>query len=73
MSATVLVFAGLDPGGGAGLAADILAIGAQGAHALPVATTLTAQDNNRVFEAEPVASSMVLVAPMPNRPRDACR
>lgn len=59
MSATVLVFAGLDPGGGAGLAADILAIAAQGAHALPVATALTAQDNNRVFEVAPVESSLV--------------
>lgn len=44
----VLVFAGLDPSGGAGLAADIAAISAQGAHALPVLTVLTAQDNNRV-------------------------
>ncbi|MEH6436360.1 bifunctional hydroxymethylpyrimidine kinase/phosphomethylpyrimidine kinase [Massilia sp. DD77] len=60
MSANVLVFAGLDPSGGAGLAADILAIAAQGVHALPVATTLTVQDNNRVIDAEPVASSMVL-------------
>jgi len=55
----VLVFAGLDPGGGAGLAADILAIAAQGAHALPVATALTAQDNNRVFGAMPVAPDLI--------------
>lgn len=59
MSATVLVFAGLDPGGGAGLAADILAIAAQGAHALPVATALTVQDNNRVYEVAPVESGLV--------------
>jgi len=56
---TVLVFAGLDPAGGAGLAADILAIAAQGAHALPVATALTAQDNNRVFGAMPVAPHLI--------------
>ena len=37
MTPAVLVFAGLDPGGGAGLAADILAIAFHGAHALPVA------------------------------------
>ena len=55
----VLVFAGLDPGGGAGLAADILAIAAQGAHALPVATALTAQDNNRVFGAMPVETHLI--------------
>jgi hydroxymethylpyrimidine/phosphomethylpyrimidine kinase len=59
MTPCVLVFAGLDPGGGAGLAADILAIAAQGAHALPVATTLTCQDNNRVFEAHPVDAGLV--------------
>lgn len=56
----VLVFAGLDPGGGAGLAADILAIAAQGAHALPVATALTVQDNNRVHAVVPVDAALVL-------------
>lgn len=55
----VLVLAGLDPCGGAGLAADILAIAAQGAHALPVATALTAQDNNRVFGAMPVETRLI--------------
>lgn len=59
MTPCVLIFAGLDPGGGAGLAADILAIAAQGAHALPVATALTCQDNNRVFEALPVDAGLV--------------
>ena len=57
---TVLVFAGLDPGGGAGLAADVLAIAAQGAHALPVATALTVQDNNRVHAVRPVDADLVL-------------
>ena len=56
----VLVFAGLDPGGGAGLAADVLAIAAQGAHALPVATALTVQDNNRVHAVQPVDAGFVL-------------
>jgi hydroxymethylpyrimidine/phosphomethylpyrimidine kinase len=56
---TVLVFAGADPSGGAGIAADILAIGAQGAHALPVITALTVQDNDRVYEVLPVASDVV--------------
>lgn len=59
MTACVLVFAGLDPGGGAGLAADILAIAAQGAHPLPVATAITAQDNNRVHAASPVDAELV--------------
>jgi hydroxymethylpyrimidine/phosphomethylpyrimidine kinase len=57
--ATVLVFAGADPSGGAGIAADIQAIAAQGAHALPVITALTVQDNDRVFEVVPVASDVV--------------
>lgn len=57
---TVLVFAGLDPGGGAGLAADVLAVAAQGAHALPVATALTVQDNNRVHAVRPVDAELVL-------------
>ena len=59
MRHTVLVFAGLDPSGGAGLAADILAIAAQGAHALPVITALTVQDNDRVFAVEPVAPELL--------------
>ena len=56
---TVLVFAGADPSGGAGIAADILAIAAMGAHALPVITALTVQDNDRVFEVLPVASDVL--------------
>ncbi len=56
----VLVFAGLDPSGGAGLAADVLAIAAQGAHALPVATALTVQDNNRVHAVQAVDAAFVL-------------
>ncbi|MGI4849917.1 MAG: bifunctional hydroxymethylpyrimidine kinase/phosphomethylpyrimidine kinase [Janthinobacterium lividum] len=57
--ATVLVFGGSDPSGGAGIAADIEAIGALGAHALAVITALTVQDNDRVFSVHPVASTLV--------------
>lgn len=57
--ASVLIFAGVDPSGGAGIAADILAVTAQGAHALPVVTTLTVQDNDHVFDAIPVAFELV--------------
>ncbi|QYF94482.1 bifunctional hydroxymethylpyrimidine kinase/phosphomethylpyrimidine kinase [Massilia sp. PAMC28688] len=53
-AATVLVFAGLDPSGGAGIAADITAIAALGAHALPIVTALTVQDHERVHAVEPV-------------------
>lgn len=55
----VLVFAGLDPSGGAGISADIEAIAAQGAHALPVVTALTVQDNNRVHEVVPVDPALL--------------
>lgn len=57
---TVLVFSGLDPGGGAGLAADILAIAAMGAHALPLATALTVQDNEHVFEVVPCDTRLIV-------------
>lgn len=56
---TVLVFAGADPSGGAGIAADILSITAHQAHALPVITALTVQDNDRVYEVLPVDSAVV--------------
>ena len=44
----VLVFAGHDPSGGAGLQADIEAIARQGAHAATVVTALTVQDTQDV-------------------------
>lgn len=55
----VLVFAGVDPSGGAGITADIEAIGAAGAHPLTAITTLTVQDNDRVRSVHPVASSLI--------------
>ena len=55
----VLVFAGADPSGGAGVYADVQAIAAVGAHALPVVTVLTAQDNNRVHAIHPVLSEQI--------------
>ena len=58
--ACVLVCAGLDPSGGAGIQADIEAISAQGAHALPLVTALTVQDNNGVREVEPVDAGLLL-------------
>jgi hydroxymethylpyrimidine/phosphomethylpyrimidine kinase len=56
----VLVFAGADPSGGAGIAADLQAVAAQGAHALTVVTALTAQDNERVAEVWPVEPDVLL-------------
>jgi hydroxymethylpyrimidine/phosphomethylpyrimidine kinase len=56
----VLVFAGADPSGGAGAYADMQAIAAVGAHALPIVTVLTAQDNNRVQSIHAVAADLVM-------------
>lgn len=56
---SVLVFAGSDPSGGAGIQADIEAIAACGAHALPVITVLTVQDNDRVFSVHPMPAALV--------------
>ncbi|MCG2585410.1 bifunctional hydroxymethylpyrimidine kinase/phosphomethylpyrimidine kinase [Massilia sp. TS11] len=55
----VLVLAGLDPSGGAGITADVQAIAAQGAHALPVVTALTVQDQNRVYAVQPVDPALL--------------
>ena len=69
----VLVFAGHDPSGGAGIQADIEAIAAQGVHALPIITALTVQDNNHVYAVHPVsaevirAQALALMACMPIR------
>lgn len=57
---TVLVLAGLDPSGGAGVSADVQAIAAQGAHALPVVTALTVQDHNRVHGVAPVDAALIV-------------
>ena len=56
---SVLVFSGLDPSGGAGISADIEAVGAMGAHALPIITALTVQDNDRVFAINPVDTAIL--------------
>jgi len=57
--ASVLIFAGSDPSGGAGLQADILAVSAMGAHPLSSITALTVQDNDRVFNVHPVPAGLV--------------
>lgn len=55
----VLVLAGLDPSGGAGIQADIQAITALGCHPLPVLTCLTVQDTHNVYGAEPVDADLI--------------
>lgn len=55
----VLSLAGHDPGGGAGIQADIEAIGAQGCHAATVITCLTVQDSRRVWSVHPVDAALL--------------
>lgn len=56
----VLVFAGLDPSGGAGIQADIEAIASMGSHAAPVVTTLTVQNTRNVARCVPVDPLLVV-------------
>jgi hydroxymethylpyrimidine/phosphomethylpyrimidine kinase len=56
---SVLVIAGLDPSGNAGILADAEAIRAMGARPLCVATALTVQTTRAVKRWEPVAASLV--------------
>jgi hydroxymethylpyrimidine/phosphomethylpyrimidine kinase len=59
MRPSVLIFAGSDPSGGAGLQADIQAVAALGAHPLTAITALTVQDNDRVFNIHPMPAALV--------------
>jgi hydroxymethylpyrimidine/phosphomethylpyrimidine kinase len=56
----VLVLAGLDPSGGAGLLADAEAIRAAGARPLCVATALTAQTTRRMHGFQPLSPALAL-------------
>jgi hydroxymethylpyrimidine/phosphomethylpyrimidine kinase len=51
---SVLCLSGLDPGGGAGLHADITTLAALGVHCLGLVTALTVQDSRNVSRVEPV-------------------
>ena len=55
----VLVFAGSDPSGGAGIQADLLTLASLGCHGLSVITALTVQDTERVSAMDPVDSAWV--------------
>ncbi|MDN3447113.1 hydroxymethylpyrimidine/phosphomethylpyrimidine kinase [Psychrobacter sp. APC 3281] len=59
MRPVVLCFSGLDPSGGAGLQADIEAIGQSGAHATIACTAVTIQSSQQVFGFEACAASLV--------------
>jgi len=56
----VLVLAGLDPTGGAGLAADITSLAALGCHVAPVASCLTVQNSEGVTAVEAISTDLIL-------------
>ncbi len=56
----LLIIAGLDPSGGAGLAADIEAAATLGVHPAPVATLITVQDTRNVIRVESLAPELVV-------------
>ena len=60
MRPTVLCFSGLDPSGGAGLQADIEAIGQSGAHAAIACTALTIQNSQQVIGFEATSKELLL-------------
>lgn len=55
----ILLLAGLDPSGGAGLAADLPTVLACGGHPLPLATALTVQAVGRADGLEPVSTQLL--------------
>jgi hydroxymethylpyrimidine/phosphomethylpyrimidine kinase len=55
----VLVFAGSDPSGGAGMQADLMTLASLGCHPLSVITALTIQDSARVEAIEAVDAAWV--------------
>lgn len=59
MNPAVLIIGGLDPSGGAGLAADIQTITAHGAHPAPVATAITVQTRERFDYYESLSADLV--------------
>lgn len=58
-ASTVLVFAGLDPTGGAGLQADIETLSSLQVHALPIATCLTVQDTHNVLQVQTIDTAII--------------
>lgn len=56
----VLVFAGHDPTGGAGLCADIQTLSQIGCYTLPIVTSITVQNTTNVIENQPLSAQQVI-------------
>ncbi len=71
MPPCVLIIAGLDPSGGAGLSADVETLHAMGCHPLPLISALTVQDSHKVHAFTPIDAELLrrqlatLLADMP--------
>ncbi|MGH8658477.1 MAG: bifunctional hydroxymethylpyrimidine kinase/phosphomethylpyrimidine kinase [Gammaproteobacteria bacterium] len=60
MNGRVLLVGGSDPGGGAGIQADVKAVTALGGYAATAITALTVQDTRAVYEIMPVPAGFML-------------
>ncbi|MEK6747983.1 MAG: hydroxymethylpyrimidine/phosphomethylpyrimidine kinase [Pseudomonadota bacterium] len=60
LTPVVMVFAGNDPTGGAGIQADIEALASMGCHAAPIITALTVQDTRDVMRIQPMDLSIII-------------
>tara|TARA_R110000782_G_scaffold78276_8_gene155502 strand:- start:163792 stop:164661 length:870 start_codon:yes stop_codon:yes gene_type:complete len=60
MTARILIIAGSDSGGGAGIQADIKTVSALGGHAMTAITAITAQNTCCVSAVHPVPADMVI-------------
>jgi hydroxymethylpyrimidine/phosphomethylpyrimidine kinase len=57
---TVLVIAGSDSSGGAGIARDLATLGVLKVHALCAVTAITVQSETRVFQIQPLSAELVV-------------
>lgn len=55
----VMSFSASDPSGGAGIQADVEAIGSMGCHCTPIITAVTAQDTTNIFQFYPCPGRLV--------------
>ncbi|MBL1275588.1 MAG: hydroxymethylpyrimidine/phosphomethylpyrimidine kinase [Ectothiorhodospiraceae bacterium] len=56
----VMIFAGSDPSGGAGIQADIETLSSMGCHVCPIITAVTVQDTQQLFRIQPMDSALII-------------
>lgn len=59
MKGRILIIAGSDSGGGAGIQGDIKTISALGGYAMTAITAITVQDTQKVYDVHPVPTSII--------------